>query len=73
MTALGSYVIPKVEVQVSGTLRSDPGGQLAANWSAPNSATVAVRTPAADIRASTSFVGFDSVSPARTRTLIGPW
>ena len=35
-TALGSYTIPKVDVQVSGTLRSDPGGQLAANWTAPN-------------------------------------
>jgi hypothetical protein len=33
-TALGSYVIPKVDVQVSGTFRSDPGQQLAANWSA---------------------------------------
>ena len=40
-TALGSYTIPKVDVQVSGTLRSDPGGQLAANWTAPNTATVA--------------------------------
>ena len=38
-TALGSYVIPKVDVQVSGTFRSDKGQQLAANGSAPNSAT----------------------------------
>ena len=40
VTALGSYTIPKVDVQVSGTFRSDQGGQLAANWTAPNSATV---------------------------------
>ena len=44
-TALGSYVIPKVDVQVSGTFRSDKGQQLAANWSAPNSATVGLNRP----------------------------
>jgi hypothetical protein len=32
-TALGSYTIPKVDVQVAGTLRSDQGTQLAANYS----------------------------------------
>ena len=30
-----SYLIPKVEVQVAGTFRSDQGGDLAANWAAP--------------------------------------
>ena len=35
MTALGSYTIPKIDVLVSGTLRSDQGGALAANWNAP--------------------------------------
>jgi hypothetical protein len=40
VTALGSYVIPKIDVQVAGTMRSDQGGDLAANWVAPNSATV---------------------------------
>ncbi len=44
-TALGTYTIPKVEVQIAGTLRSDPGGQLAANWTAPNSATVGLNRP----------------------------
>jgi len=39
LTALGSYTIPKVDVQVSGTLRSDPGGQLAANYTVANAAT----------------------------------
>jgi len=34
-TALGSYTVPKVDVLVSGTLRSDQGGALAANWNAP--------------------------------------
>ena len=32
-TALGSYTIPKVDVQIAGTLRSDQGTQLAANYS----------------------------------------
>jgi hypothetical protein len=35
VTALGSYTVPKVDVMVSGTLRSDQGGVLAANWNAP--------------------------------------
>jgi hypothetical protein len=39
VTALASYTIPKVDVQISGTLRSDPGSQLAANYTAANSAT----------------------------------
>jgi hypothetical protein len=29
---LGSYIIPKVDVQVSGTFQSRPGGSLSANW-----------------------------------------
>ena len=32
-TGLGTYIVPKIEVQVAGTLRSDQGGSLAANWS----------------------------------------
>ncbi|HKE87327.1 MAG TPA: carboxypeptidase regulatory-like domain-containing protein, partial [Vicinamibacterales bacterium] len=34
-TALGSYTLPKVDVLISGTLRSDQGGVLGANWNAP--------------------------------------
>jgi hypothetical protein len=37
-TALGSYTIPRIDVQIGGTVRSDQGSQLAANWAAPNSA-----------------------------------
>jgi hypothetical protein len=33
---LGSYLIPKIEVQISGTLQSIPGQQLAANYVASN-------------------------------------
>jgi len=35
-TALGSYTLPKVDVQIAGTMRSDQGDTLAANWAAPN-------------------------------------
>jgi hypothetical protein len=34
-TALGSYTIPKIDVSIAGTLRSDQGGVLAATWNAP--------------------------------------
>ncbi|HVG69384.1 MAG TPA: TonB-dependent receptor [Vicinamibacterales bacterium] len=44
-TALGSYMVPWVDVQVAGTLRSDQGASLAANWVAPNSATVGLNRP----------------------------
>jgi hypothetical protein len=39
LTALGSYTIPRVDVQISGTLRSDQGAQLAANYTVANAAT----------------------------------
>lgn len=35
-TALGSYTFPKIDVQIAGTMRSDQGANLAANWAAPN-------------------------------------
>jgi hypothetical protein len=44
-TGFGSYTIPRIDVQVAGTLRSDPGGELDANWAAPNSATVGLNRP----------------------------
>ena len=37
-TALGSYVIPRIDAQIGATMRSDKGALLAANWAAPNSA-----------------------------------
>jgi hypothetical protein len=35
-TGLGSYTIPKVDVLLAGTFRSDQGGALAANWVVAN-------------------------------------
>ena len=38
-TALGSYVVPKLDVQVAFTFRSDAGASLAANYVASNAET----------------------------------
>jgi Carboxypeptidase regulatory-like domain len=35
-TGLGSYTVPKIDVLLSGTFRSDQGAPLAANWTASN-------------------------------------
>jgi len=37
---LGSYVIPKIDVQLSGVFQSKPGALLSANYAVPNSAVV---------------------------------
>jgi hypothetical protein len=36
VTALGAYTVPRIDVLVSGTLRSDQGAVLSANWNASN-------------------------------------
>jgi hypothetical protein len=56
LTALGSYMIPKIDVQVAGTMRSDQGGNLAANWTAPITATVGLNRPFAGIAGQTITV-----------------
>jgi hypothetical protein len=55
-TALGSYTIPKIDVQVAGTLRSDQGAPLQANWAAPNTATVGLNRPFAGVGGQTVTV-----------------
>jgi len=35
LTALGSYTVPRFDVLVSGTIRSDQGAPLSATWNAP--------------------------------------
>jgi hypothetical protein len=59
-TALGSYTIPKVDVQVAGTVRSDQGAQLAANYSTAVAGTTLGR----------SFAGLGS--PTITVNLVEP-
>jgi len=55
-TALGTYMVPRVEVQVAATVRSDQGGDLAATWAAPNSATVGLNRAFAGIAGNTVTV-----------------
>jgi hypothetical protein len=55
-TALGTYMVPKIDVQVAATVRSDQGGDQAANWAAPNTATVGLNRPFAGIAGSTVTV-----------------
>jgi hypothetical protein len=35
-TAAGSYVVPRIDVQVAATFTSSPGVPLEANWNVPN-------------------------------------
>ena len=39
VTGLASYTIPKIDVLVAGTIRSDQGAPLRATWNAPKLAT----------------------------------
>jgi len=55
-TGLWSYVVPKVDIQVAGTMRSDQGGDLAALWVAPNSATVGLNRAFAGVGGQTVTV-----------------
>ena len=56
MTGLGTYTIPKVDVLIAGTFRSDQGVSLAANWAAPNSATVGLNRAFAGVAGTTVTV-----------------
>jgi hypothetical protein len=55
-TALGTYTIPRIDVQVAAAFRSDQGGELQANWAAPNSATVGLNRPFAGVGGQTVIV-----------------
>src|SRR5688572_1291434 len=55
-TGLGTYTVPKVDVLLAGTFRSDQGAPLAANWAAPNSATVGLNRPYAGVAGTTVTV-----------------
>jgi len=56
LTGLGTYTVPKIDVLVSGTFRSDQGGDLAANWAAPNTATVGLNRAYAGVAGTTTTV-----------------
>ena len=55
-TGLWSYMIPLVDVQVAGTVRSDQGTDLAADWVVPNSATVGLNRAFAGVGGQTITV-----------------
>jgi hypothetical protein len=48
--------VPKIDVQISGTLRSDQGTQLAANWTAGTANTVGLNRPFAGLGSQTITV-----------------
>jgi hypothetical protein len=63
MTALGSYTVPKIDVLVSGTLRSDQGAPLSATWNAPVALiSAALGRPAAVVG---NTVGINLVAPGQ--------
>jgi hypothetical protein len=55
-TGLGTYTLPKIDVLVAGTFRSDQGAPLSAYWTAPNSATVGLNRPFAGLGSQTITV-----------------
>ena len=40
VSGVASYIVPKIDVLIAGTVRSDQGAPLAANWNASSSAVV---------------------------------
>jgi len=40
MSGVASYIIPKVDVLIAGTVRSDQGAPLQANWNAPTATVI---------------------------------
>ncbi|MEO8258880.1 MAG: carboxypeptidase regulatory-like domain-containing protein [Acidobacteriota bacterium] len=61
VNGLASYVIPKVDVQVSGTFQSRPGTQLAANWVVPTA--VVAQTLGRPLAGSAANVTINLLSP----------
>lgn len=61
ITALASYTIPKIHVLVSGTLRSDQGDQVTANWLVLSS--VAQQSLARPLSGGTPFVTINVIEP----------
>jgi hypothetical protein len=55
-TGLGTYTVPKIDVLLAGTFRSDQGAPLAANWTASNAQTVGLNRPFAGLGAQTITV-----------------
>jgi Carboxypeptidase regulatory-like domain len=61
VTGFGSYVIPKIDVLVSGTFRSDQGAQLAANYTVTSA--VAAQTLGRGLAGSVPNVTINLIAP----------
>ncbi len=56
MSAIASYIVPKIDVLIAGTVRSDQGAVLAANWNAPVSTLTAALGRPANIAGTTAVI-----------------
>ena len=64
ISAVGSYTIPKVDVLIAGTVRSDQGAPLQANWNAPT-ATVVNPALGRPISSGATTLGINLVAPGQ--------
>ncbi|HVZ22141.1 MAG TPA: carboxypeptidase regulatory-like domain-containing protein [Vicinamibacterales bacterium] len=64
VTGLATYTVPKIDVLVSGTIRSDQGAPLRATWNAP-SATVINPALGRTVSSRASTVAVDLVAPGQ--------
>jgi hypothetical protein len=63
LSGVGSYVIPKIDVLVAGTIRSDQGVPLRATWNAPiATVSAALGRPAA---AAGTTIPIDLIAPGQ--------
>jgi hypothetical protein len=65
LTAAGTYTIPKIDVLLSGTLQSQPGIPLAANYNVPSA--VAAASLGRPLSNSAQFVSVNLLAPGEVR------
>ena len=61
--ALGSYIVPKIDVLVSGTLQSRPGNDFSANWVVPSA--VVAQTLGRPLAGNAANVTVDLLNPGQ--------
>jgi hypothetical protein len=61
LKGLGTYTIPKIDVQISGTFQSRPGGELSANWTV--SSAVIAQSLGRPLSGSAANVTIDVLDP----------
>jgi hypothetical protein len=66
LKALGSYTVPRIDIQVSGTMQSIPGSNLAANYSVPS--TVVAQSLGRPLAGNAPFATINLIPPG---TVIG--